>query len=316
MIYVVIPCYKVKSHILKVISEIPTIVDKVFVIDDCCPVGSGKYVEENCKDTRISVVYHEKNKGVGGALITGYKEVLKAGKSGIVIKLDGDDQMDPAFIPHLIYPIQKEKADYTKGNRFFFIRSLSKMPKIRLVGNTGLSFINKVVSGYWNVMDPTNGYTAIHTSSLKFLPLESIANDYFFESDMLFRLSTINAVVKDIPMVSKYEDEESNLNVMSTLITFPTRYLSRFIKRLMYNYYLRDFNIGSLFFTLGLPLFLFGLVFGAYHWWNSLNLNIATPVGTIMISMISVILGFQSILFFLQYDISMTPKNISSEREC
>lgn len=312
MICVIIPCYKVKRQILDVIENIPSIVDKIIAIDDKCPDQSGKYILENCSDPRLEVIFHETNQGVGGALLTGYTKAIKL-EDGIIIKLDGDGQMDPKFIPSLISPILAGKADYTKGNRFYFIRALKVMPKLRLIGNTALSFINKLVTGYWNIMDPTNGYTAISSKCLKHLPLQRIASNYFFESDMLFRLSTISAVVKDVPMLPKYDDEESSLSVINTLLTFPRRYTKCFFKRIMYNYYLRDFNMGSLFLSIGLPLFIFGICFGLTHWYISVSNQTEAPTGTIMIAAISLIMGFQSILFFLQYDISVIPKETFSE---
>ena len=312
MICVVVPCYKVKDQILKTLKEIPSIVEKIIVVDDCCPENSGLFVQKNSNDPRIEILFHKKNMGVGGAVISGFKSA-QASNSKIVIKLDGDGQMDPLFIPKLIAPILSGNADYTKGNRFFFIRALKSMPKMRLIGNIGLSFLNKIVTGYWNIMDPTNGYIAINTTCLNYLPIDKIANGYFFESDMLFRLSTINAVVKDIPMLPKYADEQSNLSILKTLLTFPHFYFINFLKRIIYNYYFRDFNLGTLFLTFGSPLFIFGLLFGVNNWYYYASNNLSTPTGTIMISVISVMLGFQSILFFLQYDISTIPKNVFSE---
>jgi len=307
MISVVIPCYKVKDQILQVISKIGTEVQKIYVIDDCCPEHSGKFVEENCQDSRVSVLYNKANKGVGGAVITGYKQAISDGAE-IIVKLDGDGQMNPLLIPRLVKSLLNGTADYCKGNRFFHIESLTGMPKIRLFGNSILSLINKMVNGYWNVVDPTNGFTAIHCKALKLLPLDKIDNRYFFESDMLFRLSTIRAVVKDVAMDSVYNDENSNLRICRVLFEFPFKYFSRFIKRIFYNYLLRDFNAGSVQLFLGSLLFLFGFIFGLYHWFMSYKSFALASSGTVMLAALPLILGFQLLLGALNFDVQNIPQ--------
>ncbi len=291
------------------IEQIPSCVEKVIVVDDKCPDGSGKFVEENCFDKRVTVAYNPKNMGVGGAVKTGYAEALKAGAS-IVVKLDGDGQMDADLIPELIAPIQNGEADYVKGNRFFRIEKLSQMPTIRLIGNSALSLINKLVSGYWPCMDPTNGFTAIHRTALSMLPLEKIENRYFFESDMLFRLGTISAVVHDMPMDAKYADEVSNLSVRRVLFEFPPKYISRFFKRMFYNYFLRDFTVASIQMVLGIKLLLFGVIFGGYHWYIGIQENVPATTGTVMIATLPIILSFQLLLSALHYDITTVPKKV------
>ena len=201
-IAVVIPSYKVKAHILNVISSIGPEVDLIYVVDDKCPQESGNHVLMNNKDERVKVIFNDTNKGVGGAVMNGYQSAIADGAE-IIIKIDGDGQMDPSLIVDFIRPIIDGEADYTKGNRFFNLESLASMPKIRLFGNAVLSLMTKLSSGYWNLFDPTNGYTAIHADIAKYLPFEKISNRYFFETDMLFRLNTLKAVVIDIPMEAK-----------------------------------------------------------------------------------------------------------------
>lgn len=308
-IAVIIPSYKVKKHILGVIKSIPKIVEKIYVIDDKCPEESGKYVLANNQDKRVRVVFHDINQGVGGAMVTGYKEAIKD-KVSLVIKIDGDGQMDPDLIPYFINPILEGQADYTKGNRFFNLEFLKKMPTIRLIGNAGLSFITKISSGYWDMMDPTNGYTAIHINVLKVMSLDKLDKRYFFESDMLFRLNTVRAVVLDIPMISKYEDEKSNLRVSKILLEFPMKHLNRFFKRIFYNFFLRDFNIGTLNLLFGLIFSIFGFSFGLYKWFFGFQSGLATPTGTVMLSILPIIIGFQMLLFFINYDMLSVPKKV------
>ena len=166
MIAVILPCYKTKALVLDVIREIPECVTKIYVVDDHCPEKTGKWVENELSDSRIEVIYHQCNKGVGGAVITAFKRAI-AEDFQWVVKLDSDGQMDPNLIDKFLHPLMKGEADYTKGNRFFNIEDTKQMPVARLLGNAGLSFLTKLSSGYWSIMDPTNGYFAIHVKVLK-----------------------------------------------------------------------------------------------------------------------------------------------------
>lgn len=306
VIAVVIPCFKVKSHIFSVISQIGKEVDIIYVVDDSCPEMTGDYVLKECVDPRVQVIYHKKNKGVGGAVKSGYKQAINDGAT-VVVKLDGDGQMNPALIPKFIKPILKGEADYVKGNRFFDLESLAQMPKVRIFGNAGLSFINKLSSGYYNVMDPTNGYTAIHSICLKMMPFSKISNRYFFESDMLFRLNIIRAVVYDLPMKSKYGEEISNLNIIRILFDFPGKYLNRFLKRIVYNYFLRDFNVGSVEILIAFVFLVSGISYGLFNWYQSFVTGTVATSGTVMFASLPIILGFQSLLAAIQYDVMHIP---------
>jgi dolichol-phosphate mannosyltransferase len=304
---VVIPCYRVKNKIGSVLFSIPSFVTKIYIVDDLCPEGSGKYVEENFSDQRIKVIYNRVNMGVGGAVKEGYKLAL-ADNCDVVVKIDGDGQMNGNLIPDLINPIIKRNADYVKGNRFFIPEDLRSMPFLRLVGNSALSLINKIVNGYWDIMDPTNGFTAICKSALKGLPLDKIENRYFFESDMLFRLSLSRAVVADLPMKAVYNDEKSSLNIKKVILDFPPKYLNRYFKRIFYLYFLRDFTIASLELFVGFLLFLFGIIFGFYKWYLSSNTGEVASSGTVMLSALPIIIGFQLLLSALNFDIHNVPK--------
>ena len=306
-IAVVIPCYRVRRHIEGVLAGIGAEVDGIFVVDDCCPEGTGRHVEEAVRDSRVRVIFHAENRGVGGAMITGYLAALEAGAE-IVVKLDGDGQMDARLVPHFIAPLRARTADYAKGNRFFHPDYLLRMPKLRVLGNTLLSFANKLISGYWDLMDPANGFTAIHRTALSAVPLDKIDPRYFFESDMLFRLNVARAVVADLPMRAVYADEKSNLRIGRVLLVFPWQYLNRFVKRLCFNYFLRDFNAGTLALLFGLLLVASGTVFGLYHWMAGEFSGTEATAGTVMLAALPVILGFQLLLFFLQFDIMSVPK--------
>lgn len=308
---IVIPCYRVVNHIENVIESIPEYVDNIYIVDDKCDQRSGLHVQNNSLDSRVKVIFHDVNKGVGGAMVTGYKAAL-LDQMDIVVKIDGDGQMDPSLIPKYIIPILKGDADYTKGNRFYNFSDSSGMPKTRLFGNIALSFLTKASSGYWNIFDPTNGYTAISSKILLVLPLDKLSERYFFESDMLFRLSIADAKVVDVPMKAVYGSEDSNLHVNKVLLPFFRGNIKNLFKRIIYKYFLQDFNIASLELVFGLSFMFFGLIFGMVNWASNSTLGVETPVGTVIISALGIIVGFQLLLSFLSYDVSNYPKKAMS----
>jgi glycosyltransferase involved in cell wall biosynthesis len=314
MIAVIIPSFKVKEQIMGVLSGIGPEVGRIYVVDDACPQGTGNFVKENCPDPRVEVLFNAKNLGVGGAVITGYKKALKDG-CNIMVKLDGDGQMEPSFIPRLIGPIVRQEADYVKGNRFYELGFLKKMPLMRRFGNSMVSFINKVTSGYWSIMDPANGFTAISSIALKYLPLEKIDHRFFFECDMLFRLNTIKAVVRDMPLPAHYGNEKSSLSITKVLFIFPFKFLNRLFKRIFYTYFLRDFNVGSLELIMAFIFLAFGFIFGGIKWFESIKYHTPATAGTVFLAGLPVILGFQSLLSFLHYDVANIPQKIITDIE-
>lgn len=305
-IAVAIPCFKVTRHILGVIAAIGPEVEIIYAVDDACPDGSGAYIEKHNTDPRVRVLYHQLNIGVGGAVVTAYKAAI-ADRMDIVVKIDGDGQMNPSLLPHFVRPLLRGEADYTKGNRFFRPESVQGMPVLRLIGNAVLSFIAKFSCGYWNVMDPTNGYTAARTCILAELPLDKLEQRYFFETDMLFRLNTLRAVVKDIPMDSVYADEKSNLKIGVILPEFIGKHASRLWRRYVYSYLVRDFNVGSLYSICGGVLIAIGSSFGAKHWMDSAISHSPATSGTVMLAALPVLIGVQCLIAFLHYDVSNIP---------
>jgi dolichol-phosphate mannosyltransferase len=303
----VIPCYREKDRVLDVIAGIGDEVSRIFVIDDACPDGTGAFVRDQCKDPRVSVLTHDGNKGVGGATMTGYEEAWKA-DCDIIVKVDGDGQMDPARIPDLIAPIVRGDADYAKGNRFHDLAGLSDMPTVRVGGNLFLSFASKLSSGYWDIFDPTNGFTAIHAGVAKALPFAKVSPGFFFESDLLFRLNLLRAVVADVPMEARYGGERSSLKIRNVVIEFLFKHARNTFKRLCYGYFLRDFNIASIELALGSVLLCFGVVFGALKWVESLATGIPTTAGTAMVAALPIIIGTQMLIAFLDFDTRNQPK--------
>jgi dolichol-phosphate mannosyltransferase len=304
---VVIPCYRVKSHILGVLARVPLWVSHVLVVDDACPEGTGAWVRSNVQDPRVEVLTREENGGVGAAVCTGYERALELG-AHIAVKVDGDGQMAPELLPHFIRPILLARADYTKGNRFVDTAAIAQMPRTRLIGNLVLSFMCKLSSGYWQVFDPTNGYTAIDTRVLARVPRHKLSPRYFFESDMLFRLGCLRAVVEDVPMFAHYPHAESSLSIPEVVGPFALGHLRNLAKRLVYNYYLRDFSLASLLLPTGLALGSFGIVFGGVHWWQSSAAGVATPAGTVMLAALPLLVGIQLLLAFFASDMQAAPR--------
>lgn len=310
-IAVVIPSYKVKNHILDVISRVGPEVSLIYIVDDACPEGSGAYVSQHCSDPRVRVLLHNTNKGVGGAVKTGYLQAVADGAK-VIVKIDGDGQMSPELIPRFIEPIVNGRADYTKGNRFYDLENIGRMPRPRIFGNAVLSLMSKLSTGYWGVFDPNNGFTAIHAAVVAHLPTEKISNRFFFETDMLFRLNTIRAVVADIPMDALYGEEVSNLSVRKVIAEFFYKHLRNLVKRIFYNYFLRDMSIASLELVGGLLLLLFGSIFGTYHWIFISSSQTAAPAATVMLAALPILMGLQLILAFLGYDIASVPTQVVS----
>lgn len=300
-IAVILPCYRTKENVLNVLNNIPDDVQHIYCIDDACDQGTGQHIVDHIKDERVKVIFHDKNQGVGAAMVTGYKAALKDG-SDVIVKIDSDGQMDPRLLHNFTKPIVLHKADYTKGNRFYTLENLEKMPRIRLFGNAILSFFSKISTGYWRMFDPNNGYTAIHSRVLALLPLDKISKRYFFESDLLFRLNIIGAVVLDVPMEAKYNNEKSNLSILFSVIEFGYKHTINFIKRIFYNYFLRDFHVASLEILIGPLLMLYGFLFGMDKWYISVTTGLHATAGQVMNAALPMIVGLQLTLSALNFD--------------
>lgn len=304
-IAVIIPAYNVENHIRDVVAGVPSFVDQIIIVDDKSTDATLKVIQA-LNDSRLTIIHHKHNRGVGGAVLSGYEKANELG-ADIFVKLDGDNQMDPAYIQALVHPIANLEADYTKGNRFLHIKELQRMPIIRRVGNLGLSFLTKLASGYWNIFDPTNGFTALHKDTYQELSRDSIAKDYFFESSMLIQLRRVDARVLDIPIPAKYEDEDSHLSPLRSLLSFPPRLFAGLIKRILYQYFLFDFTAVSLFLSIGIPAIVFGFVWGFIKWAQSNRTGIPATTGTVLIAVLPIIVGVQLIVQAFSLDIDSVP---------
>jgi len=301
-IAVIIPCYKVEEQIEGVIQSIPEFVDHIIVVDDKSPDKTGIIIQ-SLNNNRIRYIAHSENLGVGGAMKPGYKAGVNLGVD-IMVKIDGDGQMDPSIMEDFIVPIRDGEVNYTKGNRFLHLKELTQMPFIRRFGNIGLAFLVRAASGYWDIFDPSNGYIAISANTWDKLDSDNIANDYFFETSMLIELNKNRARILDIPMPAKYSSEISSLSITNTLFTFPRKLFKAFLYRLYFEYYVLDFNFGSLSLLAGIPLIVFGFLWSVIHWHISINTNQPATTGTVIIGLLPIILGFQLLMQFITFDIN------------
>ncbi|MEO8632702.1 MAG: glycosyltransferase family 2 protein [Chloroflexota bacterium] len=304
---VVIPCYNVAPHIAGVLSAMPEFVDQVIAVDDGSRDDTVKLLEAT-KEPRLEVVRHDRNRGVGAAMRTGLVRGAQKG-ADLLVKVDGDGQMDLAELPKLLDALVDDpRSGYAKGNRLVDQKALSRMPRLRVVGNFALTFLTKLASGYWYVVDPQNGYLAIRRVVWEMLDPARISDGYFFENDMLVCLNILDIPVRDVPIPARYGDERSYLRVRRVLFPFAFLLLRRTFYRVWAKYMLRDFSPVALFLLTGLPLFIWGVVFGAYQWWSHLQQGIVTPTGTVIVAVVPLILGFQLLLQALVLDIQNSPR--------
>ena len=304
-IAVVIPCYNVEKHIRAVVKGIPPFVDKIIAVNDASVDQTAKILED-INDPRLTILHHSVNQGVGGAALTGLQQALRDG-SDILVKMDGDGQMDPFYLPALLSPLV-EGYSYAKGNRFLHSKELNQMPLLRKWGNFSLTFLTKITSGYWHIFDPQNGYWAIKAGDFSVLDLNKMHRRFFLENDMLVQLNIFNLKVKDIPIPACYGNEKSSMKLYHIVLSFPFFLINRLIYRFYQKYILRDFSPIAIFVMAGLPLFFWGLGFGLYSWWKSIATNGVATTGTVMLSVLPFLIGFELLLQGIILDINETPR--------
>ena len=314
-ICLIIPVYNVeKKRIINVLASIPKFVSAIYVVDDHCPLQTGKFIESKLKKfPKVKVFYNKKNLGVGGAVKVGYDQCLKK-KIDIAIKIDGDGQMNPKEIKYLINPILNG-VDYVKGNRFLNKKTIPNYPIARLIGNKLLSFISKLSTGYWDIGDPINGFTAISSHALKKISLKNIDNTYFFETDVLHNLYLQNSIVKDVPVtICYFKHGIQNMSILNETINFSFKNLKNFLHRIKYRYFKYSFNFGSLFF-LSFLFFFVATIF--YVGDNYLNYSIFPSFKKMPIKLMLVAVTFISLIIFFMLDLSNNPnqKKINVHRK-
>lgn len=268
----VIPSFRAAGTIGGVLRAIGPEVERIYLVDDGCPDATGERALRDHADPRLTVLRNGRNLGVGGAMKRGYERAL-ADRVDIVVKLDADGQMDPRHIPRLIAPIVAGTADYAKGNRFAPERAmpagsapgaLSEMPLTRRAGNRALSLCHRAATGYWRIGDPANGYTAVHARALERIGLEALADCFFFETDMLFRLNLVDAVVADVALPACYPGSGSSLRLRRVAPRFAAMTAGRCLRRLRAKYFTGPWNLGSV--KLAFALVMIAVAAGLAGW--------------------------------------------------
>lgn len=304
-IAVVIPCFRVARHVCDVVRSIPPRYAPVICVDDASPDDVAGALAA-LRDPRVVYLRHERNRGVGGAVMTGWTEALASG-ADIVVKMDGDGQMRGEQLDALVAPLVDGSVDVAKGNRFVDHVALHDMPPARLVGNALLSFAVKAVSGYWNVLDPTNGFVAVRSALLRRLDRGWLAERYYFETSLLVALNVAHARVADVAIPARYGDAPSSLRVSRVAITFPWLLARSLARRFYWRYLIEDFGVVSLGVLLGVPLTLFGVAFGVWHWLESIRTGVPATAGTVFVAALPIILGVQLLLVAIVLDVLSSP---------
>ncbi|MFN0009854.1 MAG: glycosyltransferase family 2 protein [Planctomycetota bacterium] len=303
---VVIPAYRVAQQIEQVIRGIPAWIRTIVVVEDASPDDTAARVQA-LGDPRVTLIRHAKNQGVGGAMASGFAEAVRRGLD-IVVKMDGDGQMDPSYLPSILAPLLENRADMVKCNRYSSLAHVKQMPTVRLIGNAGLTFLVKSASGYWNTFDPANGYIAVRTAVLERMDLARLPRRYYFESGFLVELGILRAAVVDVPMTARYGNETSSLSVPKTLLEFPPRLLAGLVRRLFWRYFVHDFSAVSVFLLLGVPLFLAGAILGSISYWKYATAGEFAPAGLVMLAALPIFVGMQFIIQAIVLDVQNVPR--------
>jgi glycosyltransferase involved in cell wall biosynthesis len=262
---VVIPAYNEEALLESTLSGIPGYVDRIYIVDDASRDATvGRAHSAAAADSRITVIVHERNRGAGAAVVTGYKRALEDGAE-VVCVMNGDNQMDPTEMLALVTPVANDEVDYTKANRLFTGEAWNLIPHYRYLGNAMLSLLTKVASGYWHIADSQAGYTAINRRMLELLDLENVYPRYGYPNDMLVHLNVWSARVRDIPSRPIYGiGEQSGIKLRSVVPRISWLLMKGFFWRMGHRYVIRDFHPLVFFYTAGFFSFLIGLSLGSY----------------------------------------------------
>lgn len=301
----VLPAHNEAVHIGAVLRSLPAWVDRVIVVDDASTDGTANAASA-VGDPRVRVVSHDTNRGVGAAMRTGYFAALEEGFD-LVGKMDADGQMLASELERLVEPFALGMAEYTKGNRFYFPGGTAGMPVHRGFGNTALTFMSKLASGYWHVYDSQCGFTVVRAEFLRLMDLDRLPDGYFFENAMLIGLNALNARVIDVPTSTVYGSENSGVSIGRVLVSFPPKLLSGGVRRFWRKHLVTDFGpIGALT-ILGMLATVFGAIFGGYHWWLSAETGVPASIGTVMLAVLPLMLGIQLLVQAFAFSVAASP---------
>jgi glycosyltransferase involved in cell wall biosynthesis len=297
---VVIPAYNEETLITDTIASIPPFVDQIYVVDDRSTDATVERVR-TLADGRVRLIEHEKNQGVGGAIVTGYKQAAEDAMD-VTAVMAADNQMDPEDLEHLVTPVARGEVDYAKANRLFTGQAWELIPRYRYLGNAALSLLTKIASGYWHIADSQSGYTAVSLEYLRLLDLHRIYKRYGFPNDMLVHLNVWNARVRDFPSRPIYGvGERSGIRLRKVIPTISWLLVKGFFWRLREKYVIRDFHPLVFFYVLGLAMTLAGLALGIAETVLRLLGN-PIPAATVVLIALLLIFGSQFTLFAMWFD--------------
>jgi glycosyltransferase involved in cell wall biosynthesis len=303
---VVVPAYNEEKLIGQVLETMPGFVDRIVVVDDASTDGTAARLDKAsaCLAGRLTVVRHARNRGVGAAIITGYKEALSGdGTDGaLVAVMAGDAQMDPADLPRLLTPLARDQTDYTKGNRLFSGEAWRIIPRHRYLGNAILSFLTKIASGYWHVADSQSGYTAITAEALRVLRLDRLFKRYGFPNHLLVELNNYGFRVRDVPIRPVYGiGEVSGIRLTRVVPSLSWLLFKCYFWRIKEKYIIRDFHPLVFFLGFGLLLTVGGVALGLYILYLRLKTSALSP-NAIIFDAVCLIMGAQMLFFAMWMD--------------
>ena len=306
-IAVVVPAYNEEGLIAATLGGIPEFVDSIVVVDDASTDATAdRAAEVAAGDPRVTLLRHEENAGVGAAVVDGYRRAVEDGMD-VAAVMAGDNQMPPEHLPRLLDRLIDDGYDAAKGNRFLGAPLGMKMPRHRVLGNIVLTLLTKLASGYWSIFDAQNGYWAVTTESLGRLDLSRVARRYDLENSMLIQMNIIDARVTDVAIPAVYGYEQSTIRLSRDVPRILLTLLSGFWRRIFLKYVLYNFHPIALFLFSGLALMLWALGFGLWAAIYSIGPESATT-GTVMLSVLPFLVGFQLLLAALVLDIINEPR--------
>jgi glycosyltransferase involved in cell wall biosynthesis len=304
-IEVVVPAYNEVKLIGQVIETMPAFVDRIYVIDDCSRDQTAEqvqaYVEQSSPDGRLKLIRHTTNRGVGGAIVTGYRQAAEDEMDAVAV-MAGDAQMDPAELERVVGPVVHDEADYVKGNRLFTGEAWQLIPKHRYLGNAFLSLMTKIASGYWHVADSQTGYTAISAEALRLLPLDKLYPRYGYPNHLLVMLNVYGQRVRDVPVRPVYNiGEKSGIRLWKVIPRLSWLLTKCFFWRMKEKYVIRDFHPLLFFYGLGLTLSPLGLAFGIYLLFHRILVGPVAATSALFATFLFVT-GLQSLFFGMWFD--------------
>lgn len=300
----VVPAFNEEKLISTVIGTMPDLVDHIVVVDDRSTDATAEKARAT-GDPRLHVIVHERNTGVGGAIVSGHRRAIELG-ADINVVMAGDAQMDPSYLPALLDPIVHEGYGFAKANRFFSTGSYHGMPRYRIFGNIVLSFMSKFASGYWHIFDPQNGYTATRRDVLQRLPLDQLAPRYSYENDVLINLNILRVPATDVPIPAMYGSEVSSIKLRRVGPEIVDLMFRGFWRRFLWKYVVHSFSPVALFLITGMLLTLFGTGIGIWTIVESLGPPSATA-GSVILAVAPFLLGMQMLMYALMLDIQESP---------